>query len=91
MFTKMVILIVMFIILLILGSGLIFLVRDDGKTDRTVKALTWRIAISLLLFFFLLIAFRLHWIQPHAIESTFQRMKTDAIPPQVGKGVTKQP
>lgn len=88
MFTKMIILIVMLVILMILGSGLIFLVRDEGKTDRTVKALTWRIAVSLLLFFFLLIAFRLHWIKPHAIESTFQSMKTDSIPPQVGKGVT---
>jgi len=76
MFTKMISLIVMLIILIILGSGLIFLVRDDGKTDRTVKALTWRIALSLILFFFLLVAFRLHWIHPHTIEATFQNMKT---------------
>ncbi|WP_232220410.1 DUF2909 domain-containing protein [Legionella tunisiensis] len=44
-----------------------FLVRDEGKTKRTVKALTWRIALSLLLFLFLLLAFKMGWIQPHAV------------------------
>ncbi|HHF7346354.1 MULTISPECIES: twin transmembrane helix small protein [Legionella] len=67
MFTKAIILIVMLIILVALGSGLVFLVRDEGKTKRTVKALTWRIALSLLLFLFLFLAFSMGWIQPHAI------------------------
>lgn len=67
MFTKAIILIVMLIILVTLGSGLVFLVRDEGKTKRTVKALTWRIALSLLLFLFLFLAFSMGWIQPHAI------------------------
>ena len=67
MFTKAIILIVMLIILVALGSGLVFLVRDEGKTKRTVKALTWRIALSLLLFLFLFLAFSMGWIQPHAV------------------------
>ncbi|KTD24717.1 Protein of uncharacterised function (DUF2909) [Legionella lansingensis] len=67
MFTKAIILIVMLLILIALGSSLIFLVRDEGKTKRTVKALTWRIGISLILFFFLFLAFSMGWITPHAV------------------------
>ncbi|OGT44459.1 MAG: hypothetical protein A3F42_08380 [Gammaproteobacteria bacterium RIFCSPHIGHO2_12_FULL_37_34] len=50
-----------------LGSALFFLVKDKGRSDRTVKALTWRIALSLVLFILLLIAFALGWIAPHPI------------------------
>lgn len=67
MLTKIFILLIMFVILITLFSGLLFLVRDDGKTKRTVKALTWRIALSLGLFIFLIIAFALHWINPHGV------------------------
>ncbi|KTD33680.1 hypothetical protein Lnau_2157 [Legionella nautarum] len=67
MLTKAIIIITMLIILFSLGSGLVFLVRDEGKTKRTVKALTWRIALSLILFLFLFIAFSLGWIKPHAV------------------------
>ncbi len=67
MITRSFILIVMFIILFALASGLIFLIKDGGKSNRTVKALTWRIAISVGLFLFLLLGFALGFIQPHPI------------------------
>ncbi len=67
MFTKTIIFIVMLVILISLASGLVFLVRDEGKSTRTVKALSWRIGISLALFLFLFLAFSLDWIRPHAI------------------------
>jgi hypothetical protein len=67
MFIKAIIIIVMLVILIALGSSLVFLVRDEGKTNRTVKALTWRIALSLVLFIFLLLAFGLGWIKPHMV------------------------
>lgn len=67
MFIKTIILITMLVILISLASGLVFLVRDEGKTKRTVKALSWRIGISLALFLFLLLAFSLDWIKPHSI------------------------
>jgi len=65
MFTKIFIIFVMIMILFSLGSGLIFLIKDGGKSKRTVKALTWRIVISLALFLFLFIGFSLGLIQPH--------------------------
>jgi len=46
---NMLILIVMLAILVSLGSGLFFLVRDRGKTQRTVIALSVRVGLSLLL------------------------------------------
>lgn len=67
MFTKMLIIIVMIIIFSSLISGLIFLVRDKKNSTRTVKALTWRIGLSICLFFFLFLAFKLHWLTPHSI------------------------
>lgn len=67
MFTKTIVLIAMLIILIALASGLVFLVRDEGKGKRTVKALSWRIGISLALFLFLILAFSLDWIRPHAL------------------------
>ena len=67
MLTKIVILIAMLFILIALGSALIFLVRDDDTTNRTIKALTWRIGLSLGLFLFLLLAFSLDWLTPNAI------------------------
>ncbi len=36
-------------ILVSLGSGLFFLVRDSGKTERTVFSLSVRVALSALL------------------------------------------
>jgi hypothetical protein len=43
------ILAVMLVILVSLGSGLFFLVRDRGKSQRTVIALSVRVAFSILL------------------------------------------
>lgn len=67
MITKLIVIITMVIILGALASSLIFLVRDKGKSKRSVTALTWRISLSLLLFLFLLLAFKLHWLVPHSV------------------------
>ncbi|WP_133130720.1 twin transmembrane helix small protein [Legionella yabuuchiae] len=67
MFTKAFILFIMLIILVSLGSGIVFLVRDEGKTKRTVKALTWRIGLSLGLFVFLIFGFFFGFISPHPL------------------------
>lgn len=68
MFAKLIIILALFLIVGVLISGLILLVRDKGKTDRTVKALSWRIGLSLSLFVFLFFALKLHWIAPHDLS-----------------------
>ncbi len=47
---KIVIVIFLVLILFSLGSALFYLMRDKGGSNRTVKALTLRIGLSLSLF-----------------------------------------
>jgi hypothetical protein len=68
MLVKAIVIAFLMIILYSLGSGLFYLVRDKKNDSyRVVKALTWRIALSLLLFALLFLAFALGWITPHAV------------------------
>lgn len=56
------------LILASLGSALVFLMRDKGKTNRTVNALAFRVGFSIILFALLLVAYKLGWIQPTGIR-----------------------
>lgn len=68
MLMKLVILFFLVVIIYSLGSALFYLARDRKNDEkRVVKALSWRIGLSLLLFFLLFIAFALGWITPHSI------------------------
>lgn len=52
---------VVLLLLAIVGSlfsGLFYLYRDRGAGVRTVRALTWRIGLSIALFIMLLLSFR---------------------------------
>lgn len=49
-------------IILSLGSALYYLVKDKGQSERTVKALTLRISLSILLFIFLMAGYYFGWI-----------------------------
>ncbi len=50
-----------------LGSALFFLMRDKGKSNRTVHALALRVGLSITLFLLLMAAHYLGWIQPTGI------------------------
>ena len=52
-----------------LASAFLFLMRDKGKSNRTVQALAMRVGFSILLFIFILIANKLGWIQPTGIPA----------------------
>jgi succinate dehydrogenase/fumarate reductase cytochrome b subunit len=58
---------VLILILWNLGAGLYFMLVDKGKTNRTVNALTKRIALSVALILFLILAIFMGWIEPHGI------------------------
>lgn len=51
--------VVLFLVLIILslGSGLYYLIKDKGQSERTVKALTIRVALSITLFILLMAGF----------------------------------
>ena len=61
---NLLILVVMLGILVSLGSGLIFLVRDGGKTERTVISLSVRVALSILLLALLALGFAAKYLTP---------------------------
>ncbi len=53
------IIVILFIIVILgsLGSALYYLVKDQGTTERTAKALTIRVALSITLFLLLMLGF----------------------------------
>ena len=62
MVAKAVVIITMLIILAALGSSFFYLITDKGHSQKCVKALTWRISLSLSLFLFLLIGHYLGYL-----------------------------
>ena len=62
--TMRVIIVLMLIgILFSLGSALVFIYRDQGQgKTRAVKALSWRVGLSLALFVLLMLAQRFGWM-----------------------------
>ena len=51
-----------------MGSALFFLIKDKGQSDRTLKALTVRIAVSVALFALLFVLWWLGLISPHGVR-----------------------
>lgn len=51
-----------------LGSALFFLMKDKGKSNRTVRALAFRVGFSIALFALILMAHHLGWIQPSGLR-----------------------
>jgi hypothetical protein len=48
-----------------LAAGFVFLVKDHGTTTRTLRALTWRIGLSVVLVLLLIAGFATGLIGPH--------------------------
>lgn len=67
MVIKIILLIFLLLIIGSLGAGMFSLIKDRGETDRTVKFLTYRIILSIILFVILGISFLMGWIQPHGL------------------------
>ncbi len=59
---RIVVLLFIAFILLSLGSALYYLVKDKGQSERTVKALTVRISLSIFLFVLLMASYYFGWI-----------------------------
>ena len=68
MLAKLVVVAIFIGVLASLGSALLFLVKDRGQTDRTVRALTMRVGISIGLLCLLVLLWTLGLIQPHGIQ-----------------------
>jgi O-antigen/teichoic acid export membrane protein len=69
MIIKSVVIIAFILIIISLGSALFHLVnhKSEEKSEKTVKALTFRIALSILLFIFVFIAVATGIFKPHGL------------------------
>ena len=82
---KIIAFIVFLVILASLASALFNLVKskDQANSEKIVKALTVRIALSLLLFILIFVAFATGLIEPHGIGARVQQNRYDnALKPQ---------
>ena len=61
---KLIVILMLVAIAVNLGSALYQLARDTGDSKRMLRALTWRIGLSVLLFVLLLLALWARWITP---------------------------
>ena len=50
-----------------LGSAMVYLVREPHGSKKTVRALTWRIGLSIGLFALLMLGFVTGVLEPHGI------------------------
>jgi len=65
--TTLIIIAFLVVILYNLGAGLYYMMTDKGQTNRTVKALTWRIGLSVLLIVLVMIGIATGIIRPHGL------------------------
>jgi len=65
---KIVVAVAFILILGSLASALFFLMKDKGKSNRTVKALAMRVGFSIALFVLVLVAYWFGLIQPTGLR-----------------------
>ena len=64
---KLLVVVMLIGIVVSLGSALFQLSRGTGDSGKMLRALTWRIGLSVVLFVLLLAAYFLGWIRPHGL------------------------
>jgi len=67
MLIKIIIIILLLLVIASLAAGMFSLIKDGNKSNRTVKFLTIRVALSVSLFVLLIVSFFMGWIQPHGL------------------------
>jgi len=79
MIIKSIVIIAFLLIIISLGSALFHLVkyRNQEQSEKTVKALTFRITLSILLFIFIFIAFATGMIKPHGLGAQMHLQKSE--------------
>ena len=62
---KYLIVVILMFIIFSLGSAMFYLVKGQGKSQNTVRFLTVRVALSVVLFLFIILAAKMGWIEPN--------------------------
>jgi NADH:ubiquinone oxidoreductase subunit 6 (subunit J) len=66
MLIKVIVVLLLLAIVGTLFSSVFFLVKDDSKERRTLRLLKIRVALSITLISFVILAYLMGWIHPHA-------------------------
>ena len=64
---KLFVILMMIAIVVSLGSALFHLSRGTGDSKKMLRALTWRISLSVLLFVLLMLAYSRGLLTPHQV------------------------
>lgn len=65
MLFKIIIISLLLIILFSLGTALFSMLKNEPESNRTVKALTVRVALSIALLILIMVGYSMGWITPH--------------------------
>ncbi len=65
MLFKTIIIFVLFLVVSSLFTALYSMIKDRGQSNRTVKILSMRIGLSIVLLIVMMIGYQLGWINPH--------------------------
>ncbi|MBC6414034.1 MAG: twin transmembrane helix small protein [Chromatiales bacterium] len=67
MWLKIIVLILFLAIIASLSSALFTMIKNNGQSNKTVNALTLRVALSIITFVLLIVGYAMGWIQPHGL------------------------
>lgn len=62
---KIIIILLLLMIIVSLGRALVQMLQKKGSSDSVVRALSWRIFLSLLLFGLILLGIYMGWLAPN--------------------------
>ena len=67
---KLIVIVLLVAAVVSLARALMSLVRNEGKSGKTMRALAWRVGFSAMVFVFILVSMMMGWIQPHDVNPT---------------------
>lgn len=70
MWIKIAVLVLLLLAVVSLFRGLMAMVRGESADGRVMRALAWRIGLSVAVFALLLLSMYLGWVEPHDIRPT---------------------
>lgn len=72
-----------------LFRALTSMMKDDSAGGRTVKALAWRVGLSVAVFLFLLLSMYMGWVQPHDVRPDHRHgVPIEQVGPVEGEGAS---
>lgn len=83
MWVKIIALLLLAAAVVSLFHALTSMMKNESAGGKTVRALAWRVAFSVLVFLFLLLSMYMGWVTPHGVNPT-------QVPAQQEAGTSQQ-